>query len=134
MTFRAKLIACLLAALAGSGLLLAPLLAATGVNPGGPATGLQLTSPVVVCGSFNYNGGVQSTGIPACGGTFTANSGSAVTVVNANVTANSVVLFGLKTAGGTPAAPFMVTVTPGTGFTVNSGGSDTSVYNYVILG
>ena len=50
------------------------------------------------------------------------------------LTANSVVLFGLKTAGGTPAAPFLVTVTPGTGFTVNSGGSDTSTYNYIILG
>lgn len=67
-------------------------------------------------------------------GTFTANSGSAVTVANTNITANSVVSFGLKTAGGTPAAPFMVTVTPGTGFTVNSGGSDTSVYNYLIVG
>lgn len=92
------------------------------------------TSPVVVTGSFNYNGGPQTTVVPASGGTFVANSGSAVTVVNSNVTANSVILFGLKTVGGTPAAPFMVTVTPGTGFTVNSGGSDTSTYNYIILG
>ena len=66
-------------------------------------------------------------------GTFTANSGTAVTVTNANVTANSTVIFGLKTVGGTPAAPFMVTVTAGTGFTVNSGASDTSVYNYTII-
>lgn len=98
------------------------------------APGLILTSPVVVPGSFNYNGGPQTTGIYAKGGTFTANSGSPVTVANTSVTANSVILFGLKTAGGTPAAPFMVTVTPGTGFTVNSGGSDTSTYNYIILG
>ena len=67
-------------------------------------------------------------------GTFTANSGTAVTVANANLTANSTVIFGLKTAGGTPAAPFLVTATPGTGFTVNSGASDTSVYNYTIIG
>lgn len=99
-----------------------------------PIGGLIYTSPVVVGGSFDYNGGPQSSAIRANGGTFTANSGSAVTVTNANVTANSVILFGLKTAGGTPAAPFLVTVTPGTGFTVNSGGSDTSTYNYIILG
>lgn len=67
-------------------------------------------------------------------GTFVANSGTAVTVTNANITANSVVSVGLKTVGGTPAAPFMVTVTPGTGFTINSGGSDTSTYNYAIVG
>ena len=92
------------------------------------------TSPVAVPGSFNYNGGPQTSIVRASGGTFTANSGTAVTVVNSTVTANSVILFGLKTAAGTPAAPFLVTVTPGTGFTVNSGGSDTSVYNYIVLG
>ncbi len=97
-------------------------------------TGIILTSPVVVPGSFNFNGGPQTSGVFAKGGTFTANSGTPVTVANTSVTANSVILFGLKTAGGTPAAPFMVTVNPGTGFTVNSGGSDTSVYNYFILG
>jgi hypothetical protein len=97
-------------------------------------SGMIYTSPVVVPGSINYNGGPQTSGIKTNGGTFTANSGSAVTVANTNVTANSVILFGLKTAAGTPAAPFLVTVTPGTGFTVNSGGSDTSVYNYIIFG
>ncbi len=96
--------------------------------------GVIRTSPVVVGGSFGYNGGPQASVVPASGGTFTANSGTAVTVANTNVTANSVILFGLKTAAGTPAAPFLVTVTPGTGFTVNSGGSDTSVYNYIVLG
>jgi hypothetical protein len=43
-------------------------------------------------------------------------------------------MFGLKTAGGTPAVPIMTTVTVGTSFVVTCGGSDTSVYNYVILG
>lgn len=124
----------LLLALGGLVALAAAAIAATGSTPVVAPTGVQLTSPVSVCGSFNYNGGPQVSAVAACGGTFTANSGSAVTVTNSNVTANSVVVFGLKTAGGTPAAPFMVTVTPGTGFTVNSGGSDTSVYNYIILG
>lgn len=67
-------------------------------------------------------------------GTFVA-TGSSVTVTNANITANSTVTFGLKTVGGTIAgAPFMLTVTPGTGFTVNAGASDTSTYNYTIIG
>ena len=108
--------------------------AATGANSTSPAFGDQTTTPVQICGTFDYNGGPQQNTVNACGGTFVANSGSAVTVTNAYIDANSVVVFGLKTVGGTPAAPFMVTVTPGTGFTVNSGGSDTSTYNYIILG
>lgn len=92
------------------------------------------TTPVLVPGAFPFSGGPQTSQVKSSGGTFTANSGTPVTVTNDQVTANSVIMFGLKTAGGTPAAPFMVTVTPGTGFTVNSGGSDTSVYNYLILG
>jgi hypothetical protein len=105
-----------------------------GANSTSPVQGDIATSPIVVCGSFNYNGGPQTSTVNACGGTFQANSGTAVTVANPYVDANSVIVFGLKTVGGTPAAPFMVTVTPGTGFTVNSGGSDTSTYNYWILG
>lgn len=92
------------------------------------------TSPVVVGGSIDFNGGPQASTVAANGGTFTANSGTPVVVADTNVTANSVFMFGLKTAGGTPAAPFVTAVTPGTGFTVNSGGADTSTYNYVILG
>lgn len=99
-----------------------------------PAPGSQAVSPVTFGGAFPFIGPTQAASVNANGGTFTANSGAAVAVANTNVTANSVILFGLKTAGGTPAAPFLVTVTPGTGFTVSSGGSDTSVYNYVILG
>ncbi len=105
-----------------------------GANSTSPSFGDITTSPVVVCGTFDYNGGPQRSTINTCGGTFQANSGTAVTVANPYVDANSVIVFGLKTVGGTPAAPFMVTVTPGTGFTVNSGGSDTSTYNYWILG
>ena len=67
-------------------------------------------------------------------GTFTANSGSAVTVADAGVTAQSIIVFTLKTVGGTVAAPFVATITPGTGFAANSGGSDTSVYNWLRIG
>lgn len=100
----------------------------------GALGGIQ-TSPVVVNGFFPFNGGPQASIVEATGGTTTANGSTAVTVTNSNVTANSVVLFGLKTVGGTiNGGPYMVTVTPGTGFTFKSGSTDTSVYNYIILG
>lgn len=68
-------------------------------------------------------------------GTFVANGASAVTVTNANLTANSVISYGINTIGGTPAgSPFMATATPGTGFTVKAAAGDTSTYNYAIIG
>lgn len=69
-------------------------------------------------------------------GTYTSlTGGGAVTVADTRVTANSVIIFTLKTLGGTPtAAPYVATITPGTGFTVKGSASgDTSVYNYLIL-
>ena len=68
-------------------------------------------------------------------GTFTANGASAVTVADTNVTATSMILIALKTVGGTVGAiPAVKTITAGTGFTVAGTASDTSVYNYLILG
>lgn len=69
-------------------------------------------------------------------GTFTANGASAVTVANANVTANSNIVVTLKTVGGTvsPSVPYITTITPGTGFTITGTASDTSFYNYLIIG
>lgn len=97
--------------------------------------GVIQTSPVVVPGSFNYNGGPQVSIVRATGGTFVATGATSVTVANTTVTANSVIVFGLKTVGGTPAgSPYMFTVTPGTGFTVRAVAGDTSTYNYWILG
>lgn len=68
-------------------------------------------------------------------GTVILNGATPVTVTNSLLTANSTVLFGLKTVGGTvsPNAPNVLTVTPGTGFTVGGTASDTSTYNYVIV-
>ena len=67
-------------------------------------------------------------------GTFTANGASSVTVANTAVTANSIIIFTLKTVGGTVGAyPSIKTITVGTGFTVACTASDTSVYNYRII-
>lgn len=68
-------------------------------------------------------------------GTFTANGATPVSVSNTTVTANSVIIFTLKTVGGTVGAyPAIQTITASTGFTVAATASDTSVYNYAIIG
>jgi hypothetical protein len=83
--------------------------------------------------SLNINHGPTSSQLPLNGGTFTCGSSTA-TITNTNVDAGSLILFTLKTVGGTVAAPFVATITPGTGATITCGGSDTSTYNYVIIG
>ena len=108
--------------------------AAFAATSNSPVSGVIFTWPGAVTGSFNYNGGPQSSAVKASGGTATCTNGGTITVANTTLDANSVVLFGLKTVGGTPAQPFMATATPGTGFTFTCGASDSSVYNYVILG
>ena len=77
--------------------------------------------------------GPQVAKLPLNGSTFTC-AASAATVVNSNVDSGSIIWMTLKTVGGTVAAPFVATITPGTGFTVTCGGSDTSTYNYVVVG
>jgi len=68
-------------------------------------------------------------------GTFTCNGTSAVAVTDSKVTANSVIVVTLKTVGGTVGAvPSVKTITAGTGFTISGTASDTSVYNYRIIG
>lgn len=68
-------------------------------------------------------------------GSFIANSTSSVTVADAGVTANSIIIPTLGTVGGTVGAiPAVKTITPGTGFTIAASASDTSTYNYLRLG
>lgn len=68
-------------------------------------------------------------------GTFMANGTSTVTVADTAVTATSMILISLNTVGGTVGAiPSVKTITAGTGFTVSGSASDTSVYNYLIIG
>lgn len=67
-------------------------------------------------------------------GTFVANGATPVVVADTRLTANSVVVFSLKTIGGTASAPFLTAVTPGTGFSVAAAASNTGTYNYQIIG
>jgi hypothetical protein len=67
-------------------------------------------------------------------GTVVANGVTDVTVNNTSITANSNIIFTLKTAGGTVGAYASIkTITAGTGFTVSWSALDTSTYNYAII-
>ena len=78
--------------------------------------------------------GAVLSAVNTSGGTVTLNGATAVTVANAAVTANSIIIFTLKTAHTPGAYPAIATITPGTGFTVAGTAGDVSVYNYAILG
>ena len=106
----------------------------------GAAFAQSYVTGAIVITSFagHFSVPIQSTGPQATialmsGGTFTCAT-SAATVADTYVNAGSQVFMTLKTVGGTVAAPYVGTITPGTGFTVVCGGSDTSTYNYLILG
>jgi len=67
-------------------------------------------------------------------GTVTLNGATPVSVATTALKDTSVVLFGLKTVGGTVGAyPSVKTVTPNTGFDVAGTAGDTSVYNWIIV-
>ncbi len=67
-------------------------------------------------------------------GTFIANGATPVSVATTAVTANSGIIFTLKTVGGTVGAyPAIQTITASTGFTVACTASDTSTYNFHII-
>lgn len=86
-------------------------------------------------GFLTFLSGPQSSVIRATGGTFTCTTGGAITVTNANITANSLIQFSLKTKGGTAAAPpYMTAITPGTSFVATCATNETSVFNYWVLG
>lgn len=108
--------------------------AAGATNPS--PIGAQAVSPVTNAGSFSYfSNGPQVAQVNASGGTFTFVSGAA-SLTGLTLTANSVIIFTLKTASGTVSGlPYLtaISATAGTA-TVAGGGSDNSTYNYVIIG
>jgi len=82
------------------------------------------------------NKGPQIVFLPQASGTVTLNGATGVAVADAGLSAGSIVLFTLKSvnAGTVGAYPNLVTVTPGTGFTVAGTAGDTGIYNWVRLG
>jgi hypothetical protein len=82
------------------------------------------------------NKGPQIVFLPQAAGTVILNGATPVAVADAGLSAGSIVLFTLKSvnAGTVGAYPNLVTVTPGTGFTVAGTAGDTGIYNWVRLG
>lgn len=116
-------------ALAAAGLVLLAGAALAQLAPGA----IKITSLVGGFALDIITSGPMAAKLPLNGGTFTCAS-SAATIANTNVDSGSLIVMTLKTVGGTVAAPFVATITPGTGFTATCGGSDTSTYNYLIIG
>jgi hypothetical protein len=100
-----------------------------------PISGQLYTSPVVQPGSIQFNSGPTTTAIAVSGGTVTLSSGAA-SLTGLTLTANSVIIFTLKTASGSiTTLPYLTAINASAGTaTVAAGGSDNSTYNYVILG
>jgi hypothetical protein len=98
-------------------------------------SGQILVSPIQVAGSIPYNGGSTTAAIPASGGTVTLASGAA-SLTGLTLTANSIIIFTLKTASGTISGlPYLTAINASAGTaTVAGGGSDNSTYNFIVLG
>lgn len=95
--------------------------------------GQQIISPLPLASLIAVDTGQPQVGSVKVGqGTFICNGATGVVVVDANVTANSIIIATLKTVGGTVGAiPAVTSITPGTGFTITGTASDTSTYNYL---
>lgn len=106
------------------------------VNPGQKVTSFPAMTAAKPGAIEVENAGPLNTIVPAGGGTLTLNGATPVVVADARVTANSIIIFTLKTVAGTvsPTAPNILTITPGTGFTVGGVALDLSQYNYAIIG
>jgi hypothetical protein len=99
-------------------------------------TNLSASGTSVLTGAVSGAGFVAAVNaVGAAKGTVVINGTAPATVADAAVTANSTIIFTLKTVGGTVGAlPAIQTITPGTGFTVAGTASDTSTYNYAVIG
>ncbi len=98
------------------------------------ATTISDTSGSVIFTSV-AGGVVFKQGSNARCGTFTANGSTPVTVSNTSVAITDAIIISLNTVGGTVGVqPHVATITGSTGFTVVCTASDTSTYNYALIG
>lgn len=81
----------------------------------------------------NFTGlGIKQKATNSMSGTVVLNGATGVAVANTDILITDIILFGINTVGGTPAA-YSYTITAGTGFTVTGTLGDTSTLNYVII-
>jgi hypothetical protein len=97
----------------------------SGSTPAGVlfGTGIQANGPITT----------PESGSAARMGTAVLNGTSAVSVTAAAVTAASRIFLTIQAPGGTPGAPYVNTITPGTGFTVKSSAADTSTVAWLLV-
>jgi hypothetical protein len=114
-------------------------------DPGASASFVMTTGNTTITGTITTSGNVtintvgsgfvQKAGTNGRAGTFVANGASAVTISNTSVAVTDAVIISLNTVGGTVGVqPHVATITAGTGFTVVCTASDTSTYNYSLIG
>ena len=84
--------------------------------------------------ALEFQIGPMSSAVLVSSGTVTLNGATPVSVVNALVTANSIIIFTLKTAAGTQGAYPVATPSAGVGFNVKGTALDTGVYNWTVIG
>lgn len=98
------------------------------------ATTVSDTSGSIVFSSV-AGGIVLKQGSNARCGTFVANGSTPVTVSNTSIAVTDAIIISLNTVGGTVGVqPHVATITASTGFTVVCTASDTSTYNYALIG
>jgi hypothetical protein len=98
-----------------------------GIGPGWSAAN-EPTNTLSVNGSIGATTVVSSS---SRGGTFTCTAAGTITISNTNVDSTSDITITLSAAGGTiTTTPSEKTITPGTGFSVLCGATDTSIYRY----
>lgn len=103
------------------------------------ATPLFAQSPLHVTGNIHLDtlgfGILLKTGTNGRADSFVCNGTTPVTVANNSFQITDIMFPSLSVVGGTVGAlPTMKTVTAGTGFTVTCAASDTSTYNYALIG
>jgi len=127
----------------GAGGYASTLTAGSGVTVTGNAVILPRTTGFYLVQATNVTSGSEAVTFTYLGsafhasatGTFICNGATPVTVTDAHLTPSSNITVTLQTVGGTVGAvPAVKTVTPGTGFTIAGTASDTSTYQYTILG
>jgi hypothetical protein len=96
-----------------------------------PLAGGTMTGPIVLAGTPALK---VPEGSNACMGTATLNGTTAVAVATTAVDSNTRVFLTIQTPGGTVGAPYVSSITAGTGFGVKStSGSDTSTVAWMLV-
>lgn len=112
-----------------------PVLNVLAVSASGQATAGATEAGLIYGTGILANGPVymQESGTAPRMGTATLNGTTAVTVTTAGITANSRVFLTIQSPAGTPGAPYVASITPGTGFTVKSSSGDTSTVAWLLI-